>query len=263
MVPGRLKSPRKPGGRIVIISTRWHEDDLCGRLLAEQDRGGDVWETLVLPAIAEENDPLGRRPGEFLWSDDPNYDYSGFLRQQLATQPPMNWAAMYQQRPAPETGDFFRVEWLKPYDLPLNTRNLKTYAASDYAVTSKGGDYTIHIICGIDAANKLYVLDLWRGQTTPDVWVDKMLDLAKQWSPISWAEEAGQIRASVGPLHRSPDGRAQDPALSADVPDATRQGGAGAGHSRPHVAHRALRADQGDLVSGLRAGIIDVPRRQA
>jgi len=110
-----VKSRLKPGGRIVIISTRWHEDDLCGRLLAEQDRGGgDVWETLILPAIAEENDPLDRRPGEFLWDDDPNYDYSGFLRQQLATQPPMNWAAMFMQRPAPASGDFFKIEWLSP-----------------------------------------------------------------------------------------------------------------------------------------------------
>ena len=54
-----LKTRLKPGGRIVLISTRWHEDDLAGRLLAEMDKGGDRWETLILPAIAEEGDPLG------------------------------------------------------------------------------------------------------------------------------------------------------------------------------------------------------------
>ena len=196
-----MKSRLKPGGRIVIISTRWHEDDLCGRLLAELDRGGgDIWDTLILPAIAEENDPLDRRAGEFLWDDDPDYDYSDFLRQQLATQPPMNWAAMFMQRPAPASGDFFKIEWLKPYDRAPDTKSLRTYAATDYAVTSKGGDYTVHIVVGIDPENNLYVLDLWRAQASPDVWVEKMLDLAKKWKPISWAEEVGQIRASVGPF---------------------------------------------------------------
>jgi hypothetical protein len=54
-------APRlKPGGRIVLIMTRWHQDDLSGRLLTEQLAGGDPWRCLRLPALAEENDPLGR-----------------------------------------------------------------------------------------------------------------------------------------------------------------------------------------------------------
>src|SRR5262249_50374878 len=77
---------------------------------------------------------------------------------------------------------------------------LRTYAASDYAVTSKGGDYTVHIVVGVDPDGKLYLLDLWRAQASPDVWVERMLDMAKLWKPISWAEEVGQIRASVGPF---------------------------------------------------------------
>ncbi len=69
------------------------------------------------------------------------YDYGNFLRRELATQPPSNWAALYMQRPAPETGNYFKVEWLKPYDKQPILKTLRTYAASDYAVTSKGGDY--------------------------------------------------------------------------------------------------------------------------
>jgi predicted phage terminase large subunit-like protein len=195
-----LKTRLKPGGRIVMISTRWHEDDLPGRVLAEMEKNGDVWDTLILPAQAEENDPLGRKAGEFLWDDDSNYEYGKFLRRELSTQPPMNWAALYQQRPAPESGDYFKLEWLKPYEKPPEIKSLRTYAASDYAVTSKGGDYTVHLVVGICPENKLYLLDLWRAQATPDVWVERMLDLALQWKPISWAEEVGQIRASVGPF---------------------------------------------------------------
>ena len=195
-----LKTRLKPGGRIVLISTRWHEDDLAGRLLTQMDKGGDRWETLILPAIAEEGDPLGRKAGEFLWDDDPAYEYGQQLRRELATQPSFNWSSLYQQRPAPETGDYFKAEWLRAYEKHPPPSQMRTYAASDYAVTSKGGDYTVHIVVGVDPEWRLFLLDLWRGQATPDVWVERMFDLAKRWSPITWAEETGQIRASVGPF---------------------------------------------------------------
>jgi predicted phage terminase large subunit-like protein len=195
-----LKTRLKPGGRIILILTRWHEDDIAGRALTEMDKGGDVWETLILPAIAEEDDPIGRKSGEFLWDADTTYGYGDFLRRELATQPPANWAALYQQRPAPESGNFFKAEWLKPYDKAPSKETLRTYAASDYAVTSKGGDYTVHLVIGVDPDWKMYLLDLWRAQATPDVWVEKMLDMTEHWRPMMWAEEAGQIRASVGPF---------------------------------------------------------------
>ena len=63
-------SPRmKPGGRQILIQTRWHEDDLAGRLIEEMNRGGDHWDILSLAAEAEYDDPLGRQPGEWLWDD--------------------------------------------------------------------------------------------------------------------------------------------------------------------------------------------------
>lgn len=86
--------------------TRWHEDDLAGRILAEMAAGGEHWHVLSLPAEAEPDDPLGRQPGEWLWDDD--YGYARFLAREKATQIPRNWSALYQQRPAPETGDYFR-----------------------------------------------------------------------------------------------------------------------------------------------------------
>jgi hypothetical protein len=98
-------SPRiKPDGLIILIQSRWHEDDLAGGLLTEMENGGDTWEILTLPAEAEENDPLGRTPGEFL-CEDGDYRYASFLRQQKATQVPRIWSALYQQKPMPATGD--------------------------------------------------------------------------------------------------------------------------------------------------------------
>ena len=134
-----------------------------------------------------------------MWNDD-SYGYADLLRRELATQSPANWASLYQQRPAPESGDFFKAEWLKPYDEAPDLDTMRCYAASDYAVTSKGGDFTVHLIVGIDPENKMYLLDLWRKQTSSDEWVEVMLDMAQKWKPLAWAEEVGQIRAAVGPL---------------------------------------------------------------
>jgi predicted phage terminase large subunit-like protein len=151
---------------------------------------------LNLPAEAEENDALGRAPGEFLWDDD--YGYADVLRHEKKTQTVRNWNALYQQRPAPEEGDYFKAEWLRSIDiLPAH---LRVYGASDYAVTSNGGDYTVHVVVGIDTENKLYLLDVWRQQASSEVWVEAFCDLVLKWRPIGWAEETGQIRSGIGPF---------------------------------------------------------------
>src|SRR5262249_21186255 len=100
-----VKTRLRPGGRVVVISTRWHEDDIVGRLLSDDS---ETWRTIILPAEAEENDPLGRKVGEFLWDDDANYAYGEHLRREKKTQPSWNWSALFQQRPAPESGDLFQ-----------------------------------------------------------------------------------------------------------------------------------------------------------
>ena len=69
---------------------------------------------ISIPAIAETNDALGRKPGEYLWDDPDGYNYGAFLRARQKETSPMMWAALYQQRPAPEEGDYFKAEWLKP-----------------------------------------------------------------------------------------------------------------------------------------------------
>jgi predicted phage terminase large subunit-like protein len=187
----------KPGGRIVLIQTRWHEDDLAGRLLEAQANGGDQWEVLSLPAEAEDNDALGRRPGEFLWDDE--YGYGNFLRHEKAVQTPRNWTALYQQRPVPDTGDYFKAEWIKSIDILPARETLRTYGASDFAVTSNGGDYTCHVVVGMDPDGRLYLLDLWRERASSDVWVETFCDLVLKWKPMGWANESGQITSGIGP----------------------------------------------------------------
>jgi predicted phage terminase large subunit-like protein len=159
-----------PGGAIVVINHRMQEDDLCGRLLAQQAAGGDKWE--VVEALER-------------------------IRKNSQAR---FWSALYQQRPAPEDGDYFKAEWLKPYDHVPDRRTMRIYGGSDYAVTADGGDYTVHVVVGLDPEGRMYLLDLWRSQAASDRWVEALCDLIIDWKPIGWAEEHGQIRSGVGPF---------------------------------------------------------------
>lgn len=176
-------------GSLVVIQTRWHEDDLAGWLLDEMKAGGDQWDILELPAINPD--------GVALWPSKYPVERLEKIRRAIGDR---DWSALYQQRPAPEEGDYFKSEWLRPYtDLPpLPT--LRVYGASDYAVTDNGGDYTVHIVVGVDPEDRMYVLDLWRAQSASDKWVEAFCDLVCQWRPIEWAEEQGQIKGGVGPF---------------------------------------------------------------
>ena len=104
----------KPGAKRILMNTRWHEEDVAGRVLEQIERKEIKGRVISIPAIAETNDPLGREPGEYLWDDPGGYNYGAFLRARQKETSPMMWAALYQQRPAPEEGDYFKAEWLKP-----------------------------------------------------------------------------------------------------------------------------------------------------
>ena len=98
-----LSARLKPGGRIVLIMTRWHEDDLTGRLLAAEP----AWSCVRLPAIAEIDDPLGRPPGEVLWPEW--QDEAAILRRRREVGE-RAFAAMYQQNPRPPDAALFKVQ---------------------------------------------------------------------------------------------------------------------------------------------------------
>lgn len=190
----------KPGARRVIMHTRWHEEDIAGRVLEQIARGIVKAKVLSIPAIAKEGDALGRKPGEYLWDEPAGYNYGGYLRSRQAESSAMMWSALYQQEPAPEEGDYFKSEWLRPYDIAPARETLRVYGASDYAVTADGGDYTVHVVVGIDPHGNMYLLDLWRKQASSDEWIEAFCDIVLKWKPIGWAEEQGQIRAGVGPF---------------------------------------------------------------
>jgi len=181
-----------PGAAEVLIQTRWHEDDLAGRALQHQD-----WHVVSLPALAIADDPLGRRPGEPLWSDD-DYGYGAQLIELATSTPSRTWNALYQQNPIPDDGTFFKSEWLGEYDKA--PAHLYVYGASDFAVTEGDGDYTEHGVFGVDHQGNIYALDWWRGQASADVWIERLCDQIVKHKPMCWFGESGPIRRAVEPF---------------------------------------------------------------
>lgn len=146
------------GGAVAIIMTRWHEDDLVGRLLAE---GGEPWEVVSLPAIAEVPD-AHRQVGEALWPDRFSLKTLDAIRSTIGER---EWAALYQQRPAPLEGALFKpaavpVIEAEPADVP------KWVRAWDLGATVRG-DPTVGVRMGA-WGNRRVVADVARLQGSPD-----------------------------------------------------------------------------------------------
>lgn len=174
----------RPGEPIIVIQHRMHEDDLVGRLLAEQSNGGDRWEVVNLAA------DLDSPP----WPE--RYDRAALERIKANTDA-RKWAALYMQDPTPDDGEYFRSEWFGTYEeLP---HKLNIYGASDYAVTDGGGDYTEHGVIGVDWSGDWYVLDWWRGKTSSETWIERKCDLILRHRPMRWFGEAGPIRRAIEP----------------------------------------------------------------
>jgi predicted phage terminase large subunit-like protein len=150
-----------PGAAIVLIMTRWHSLDLAGQLLEEADNGGERWQVVTLPAIAEENDTLGRKPGEPLWPE--RYGVEDFERIKKAVGS-YAFSALYQQTPKPRDGGFFRAEWFNVVEAA--NRNGFACRAWDTAATPGSGDYTAGVRIVRDG-DRYIVTDAWRGQVSP------------------------------------------------------------------------------------------------
>jgi predicted phage terminase large subunit-like protein len=147
----------EPGGAIILIMTRWHEDDLAGRILASED--GPNWTVVSLPALAEDDDPLGRAPGAALWParfDEVDLER---IRTVLGTQ---SFTALYQQRPTALEGGLFKRGWFDIVQaVPAQVRRVRYW---DKAGTDSDGDYTAGALIAMDGDGLYYVADVVRGQ---------------------------------------------------------------------------------------------------
>jgi predicted phage terminase large subunit-like protein len=176
-----------PGGAVILIQTRWHEDDLAGRLLEAEATGGDKWHKLILPAIMSN--------GQALW---PEWYPIEELQRRKSAIGLRDFSALYQQQPAPDDGTFFLKAWFKRHETA--PERVHVYMTSDYAVTEGDGDYTEHAIWGIDGTGRIFQLDWWHGQTASDEWIEQKLHMIRKWKPICAFGEAGVIQKAIEPM---------------------------------------------------------------
>jgi len=197
---------RRMGPKFVILTfTRWHSDDIIGRLTDPENPNyneieAKKWKIIRLPAIAEEGDPLGRKEGEPLWPE--RYDLDFLLSQQRLD--PLGFAALYQQRPTVADGILFRRETIQYYTPDELPENLRYYCASDHAVgTNQRNDPSCLIKVGVDAQDNIYLIDaIWRRMPTDEA-VEAMLAMAGgNKRPLLWWAERGHISKSIGPFLR-------------------------------------------------------------
>jgi predicted phage terminase large subunit-like protein len=195
-------------GWIVVICTRWHGDDLVGRITDPMNASYSAseakkWKIIDLPALAKDKDILGRKEGEALW---PERFPSSYLYE-LREADPRGFQALYQGSPTPDSGNFFPAEKIRGYSKPTDRPprdQLRFYVASDHAVSTKQErDKTCLLPIGIDADDNIWIMDdvEW-GRWPSDVVVEKMLGLMQRYKPLAWWAERGHISKSIGPFLR-------------------------------------------------------------
>lgn len=169
----------EPGGRCVVVMTRWHHDDVIGRL--ERSENAADWTFVNLPAVAGEHDQLGREPGELLWPERWNQAWTESKRAEVG---PYVWESLYQGRPTPIGGGLFKSSWFTYYnaaDLPKDS--LVRFGTVDLAASAKASaDYTVVMSWGLDrATRKLYLLDVLRERLEgPDI-VPRIKQVVDKW----------------------------------------------------------------------------------
>ena len=146
----------KPKGRIIIIMTRWHRDDLVGKLLTREPS----WKCLKLPALAEVEDPIGRAEGEALW---PEWESVEDLERKKMLIGGTSWAALYQQQPVSSTGREFDISKMTVTDRADPMQCIRAWdLASTPANSGQKGDWTAGIKLGREASGRFVIMDVVR-----------------------------------------------------------------------------------------------------
>lgn len=188
-----------PGGVVIIVGTRWHPDDPIGRLLDGRRRGGDgtsahaiPWNYVSLPAIAEDDDAMGRNPGEALWPERFPLNALEAIR---ADREPRSWAGLFQCRPVAVGGEFFKQKWLRYWKLDgtdailtdgtkLPLDELRTFCTVDLAVSTRDtSDYSVIATWGVHKVRRseILLLDVIRERMEGPQMIPRMRNAAERW----------------------------------------------------------------------------------
>lgn len=196
--------PRSNGRRpwIVMTYTPWHQADLGQEEVAQMKAGnGDQWWVVRLPAIAEDDDHMGREVGEALWPERYPLPVLERIKAVLDRKNPRDWPALYQCRPAALEGTFYKLDMMPDLD-----RN-KVGRCSQFIVTDWGaeGDPTAHGVFEVTSGCDLALVDVFEEVCDTGVGVEALLDLVARWREVgngvsAWIHAKGVLDKGVTPL---------------------------------------------------------------
>lgn len=159
---GTMRTRLHAGGSIVVVMARWHPDDIIGRIFDPAYGTGDDWTRFTVPAIARENDPVGRAPGEPLCPE------LGYTKAELArikrSVPTRVWGANYDQNPTQSAGTLFDPSmWRTTRIVPAGSTMVRWW---DNAATRNAGAYTASVLLALTPQRRWVVVDVWRAQVS-------------------------------------------------------------------------------------------------
>ncbi len=211
---------------IVSHNTRWHDDDVAGRLITQMrsDREAgvaeeeiDQWQIIQYPAIAthdeyvnadgtitdipkEEKSLLVRRQGEALHPERFPLERLNKIKRTLQ---PRHWSALYQQNPVPDDGNYFTRSMFRYNSNPPPIATMRMFAAWDLAIGEKQtNDWTVGTIAGLDYTDQVFVVDVIRFRGNADQIAEAIVTSAIRWRVELVGIEKGQLEQAIGPTLR-------------------------------------------------------------
>lgn len=187
-----LSTRLKPGAGVVVIMTRWHEDDLAGRLIEDLKKSSKRIKVISIPMEAMENDPLGREVGEPLW---PEWFTPVMIEE--AKREPRTWSALYQQEPRPIGGGEFKKEWLNHWIKTPSTGNRVIVVDPSSGRSKTRGDFTSMWVVGRGADDNFYILDGVRDRLNLTERCEELFKLVRKWKPAGVGYEQYGLQADI------------------------------------------------------------------
>ncbi len=202
-----IRTRLKKGGRIVLVHTRWHDDDLTGRLVrAMEEEDGEKWEVVTFPAVASENDILGRSPGDPLWPgmydaeelDNIKKGVSAGADGQIGSG--YFWDSLYQQQPRKMEGKMFKRDWFRYFwedgdfyvlggedgEYRYHKSECATFQTVDVAATKEQeNDYTVCSTWTLCPGSELLLRGVYRERIKTTEHLSMLWEQFLRWYPGS------------------------------------------------------------------------------
>ncbi len=204
----------EPNSKLLLVMTRWHQDDICGRLLEKMEKQPQNWDLLKLPILAKENDLLNRKSGQLLWEG--RFELSEILERK-ETLGDFWFSALYQQEPNISNGEIFKKQYFRYFEIEfieekkylilnktsINQRvikldDCKIFVTMDLAISTKTkADWTVLLVFAVTKDNDIMILDIIREKVEPIEHINLIQQCYNKYKPILIGIEKVQYQTSL------------------------------------------------------------------